>query len=322
MTGGPLVVGLDVGGSTTRVLLADLDGTVLGAARGEGGNPVSHGAAAAVRAVGDTVRRALAEAGADPARVASGVIGLAGGSVAGGALDVLWPGLGLGCRPALVGDAELAYTAGTFAPDGSVLIAGTGAVAAECRAHTPVRTADGHGWLLGDLGSGFWLGRAAVANALTAIDRADGGPLAGLAAAVVEALAGPLPAAANPRTAVIAAAHAHAPVHLAKLAPLVLRRAAEGDPDATALVERAAGHLLDTLATVREPGSRRPIVLAGGVLTPDTPLTAAVRTRVTARWPDAALHPAGDPAGAAAWLAARELGRADERLHTALTRAR
>ncbi|GAA2745217.1 N-acetylglucosamine kinase [Kitasatospora cinereorecta] len=314
---GALVLGLDVGGSTTRVLVADLDGRPRGAARGEGGNPVSHGEAAAARAIADTLRRALADV--DPARVAAGVIGLAGGLVAGPVLRAVWPEAGLTVTPLLVSDAELAYAAGTAEPDGTVLISGTGAVAAECRDFAPVRTADGHGWLLGDRGSGYWLGRAAVAATLTAFDRAAPALPAGLPAVVTDALVGPLPAGAVPRAAVITAAHAHAPVRLARLAPLVLDLAAAGDPDATRLVEQAADHLLDTLATVRTPDSTLPVVLAGGVLSPDSPLAAAVRTRITARWPEAPLTHTGNPAGAAAWLAARRLTPIDDELHPRLT---
>ncbi|WP_200948440.1 N-acetylglucosamine kinase [Kitasatospora sp. Root107] len=315
MITGPLVLGLDVGGSTTRVLLADLDGRVLATATGAGGNPVSHGAATSARNVLDALRTALAEV--DPARVTAGVIGLAGGLIAATSLDEVWPTAGLLVTPRMVSDLELAYTAGTAGPAGSVLLSGTGAAAAQCHDFEPVRTADGHGWLLGDRGSGYWLGRAAVASALAANDR---GELDGLAAQVIHALAGPHPPGPRVRSALITAAHADAPVRLARLAPLVLDAATAGDPQARRLVERAADHLLDSLTTVRPAHSQLPVVLAGGVLSPDSPLTAEVRTRVAARWPDAPVTHAGNTAGAAAWLATRRLGHADGALHSLLTR--
>ncbi|MFJ9519943.1 N-acetylglucosamine kinase [Kitasatospora sp. NPDC101801] len=314
MTGGPLVLGLDVGGTTSRVLLADLDGRVLATATGAGGNPVSHGGATAARHVLAALRTALT--GVDPARVTAGVIGLAGGRIVGPTLDQVWPAAGLLTTPHLVSDLELAYAAGTAGPAGSVLLSGTGAAAAQCRDFEPVRVADGHGWLLGDRGSGFWLGRAAVAAALAANDR---GELDGLAARVVAALAGPLPAGPGARAAVISAVHTDAPVRLARLAPLVLAAAAAGDPAARRLVERAADHLLDSLTTVRPADSALPVVLAGGVLSPGSPLSAEVRARITARWPDAPLSHTGNTAGAAAWLAARRLGRTDGALHARLT---
>ncbi|WP_354641143.1 N-acetylglucosamine kinase [Kitasatospora camelliae] len=310
---GALVLGIDVGGSTTRVLVAGLDGRVIGTGRAGGGNPVAHGGPAAAAEVAAALRAALT--GVDPGAVVAGVVGLAGGTVASRVLAGVWPAAGLRVLPRLVSDVELAYAAGTDRPDGTVLVAGTGAVAGECRDFTPVRFADGHGWLLGDRGSGYWLGRTAVSSALTTLDRTRApGALPPFAAAVVAALTGATPPTGGPdavarlRAAVIGAAHAEPPVRLARLAPLVLRGAAEGDPDARQLVERAADHLLTTLGTVRAPDSTRPVVLAGGVLVPASPLTEAVRTRITARWPAASVPLAAGTAGAAAWLAARPLG--------------
>ncbi|WP_033213874.1 N-acetylglucosamine kinase [Kitasatospora phosalacinea] len=315
MAGAALVLGLDVGGTSTRALVAGLDGRVVGQARGAGGNPVAHGAEAAAKEIGDTVRAALA--GVDPGRVAAGVLGLAGGLVARPDFGPLWDGLGLGAHPVLVSDVLLAHAAGTAEPDGNVVLSGTGGMAAEIRGHELRRTADGHGWLLGDRGSGVWLGREAVSAALTAIDRDE--PLTGLDAAVAEALTGPDGLGADPRSALIAAVHAQAPARLARLAPVVLDRAGLGDPGALALVARAADHLLDTLSLLRARDCVLPIVLAGGLLSTPTPLAARLGPLLAARWPGAPLRPAGDGAGAAAWLAARSLGRGTAELHRALT---
>ncbi|MDH6125760.1 BadF/BadG/BcrA/BcrD ATPase family protein [Kitasatospora sp. GP82] len=298
----PLVLGLDVGGTATRVVVADLDGRVVGAARGDGGNPVSHGGAAASRSIADSLDRALA--GVDPARVAAGVLGLAGGLVSAADLTEVWSAAGLTVAPRQVTDVELAFAAGTSSPVGSVLISGTGAVAGECRDFNPVRLADGHGWLLGDRGSGYWLGHAAVRLALARIDRGE--RLTGPARAVVDGLLG-VGEAGNLRSALIKAVHAEAPVRLARLAPMVLRAAEAGEPEALALVEEAAGHLLATLGTVRAVGSVDPVVLAGGVLSPSSPLAAAVGGRIAEQWPGAEITFAGNAAGAAAWLAARSL---------------
>ncbi|RKE19695.1 N-acetylglucosamine kinase [Streptomyces sp. TLI_171] len=315
-----LVLGLDVGGTSTRVLVAALDGRVLGTARGAGGNPVAHGVETALKEIGDTVRAALT--GLDPRRVEAGRLGLAGGMVTRLDFPGLWASLGLATGPELISDAELAHAAGTPAPDGNVLLSGTGAVAAEIRDHALRRTADGHGWLLGDRGSGFWLGREAVSATLTAVDR---GHLGDFAAAIADALVGPgglgelgdLDTGA--RSALVAAAHAQAPARLARFAPIVLDHASKGDPEALALVERAAAHLLDTLRLIRAADSPLPIVLAGGLLSTETPLAAHLRPLLAAHWPAAPLHTARNGAGAAAWLAARSLGHGTEALHRRLT---
>jgi glucosamine kinase len=54
--------------------------------------------------------------------------------------------------------------------------------------HRLTRTADGHGWLLGDDGSGFWLGREAVRATLRALDAGE--PPGHLAGSVLRELAG------------------------------------------------------------------------------------------------------------------------------------
>ncbi|WP_344553521.1 N-acetylglucosamine kinase [Kitasatospora saccharophila] len=315
MTGTALVLGLDVGGTSTRVLVAGVDGRVVGRGRGGGGNPVAHGVEAAAAEIGGAVRAALA--GVDPGRVAAGVLGLAGGLVVRPEFGPLWDSLGLGAHPVLVSDVLLAHAAGSSGPDGNVVLSGTGGMAAEVLGHELRRTADGHGWLLGDRGSGVWLGREAVVGALATIDLDV--PLTGLDAAVAEALTGPDGLGEDPRSTLIAAVHAQAPARLARLAPVVLERAAAGDPAALALVDRAADHLLDTLALLRPPGSTLPVVLAGGLLTADTPLAARLRPLLAERWPAAPLRTAGDGAGAAAWLAARSLGAGTAELHRALT---
>ncbi|GAA2262463.1 BadF/BadG/BcrA/BcrD ATPase family protein [Kitasatospora cystarginea] len=306
-----LVLGLDVGGTTTRVVVAETSGRVVGTARGGGGNPVSHGAAEAARSIADALGSALS--GVDPARVAAGVLGLAGGLVTAGGLAEVWSRVGLTVEPRPATDVELAFAAGTRHPAGSVLISGTGAVAGECRDFAPVRLADGHGWLLGDRGSGYWLGHSAVRLALGRIDRRE--ELTGLPGAVVEALLGGTEAA-DPRSALIGAVHAEPPVRLARLAPLVLRAAEAGEPAARGLVSEAADHLLATLGTVRPPGTDGPVVLAGGVISVGSPLAAVVRERIAERWPEAEISHAGNAAGAAAWLAARSLGAPGlDRLH-------
>ncbi|TBL29772.1 ATPase, partial [Verrucosispora sp. SN26_14.1] len=71
-----VVIGLDVGGTSTRALAVTLDGGRLGTGRAGGGNPTSHGATRAAGELLTALRAALA--GIDPTRVRAGAIGLAG----------------------------------------------------------------------------------------------------------------------------------------------------------------------------------------------------------------------------------------------------
>ena len=122
------------------------------------------------------LRAALA--GIDPRRVNASVIGVAGVSAlrtppVAARFGQVWADAGLTCDPGYAPDLEVAFAAGTPEPDGSVLVAGTGATAGAVTGHRLTRTADGHGWLLGDDGSGFWLGREAVRATLRTLDAGE-----------------------------------------------------------------------------------------------------------------------------------------------------
>jgi glucosamine kinase len=323
-----LVLGLDIGATSTRVLLASVTGSGagerLGSGRGGGGNPNAHGADRAAAAMLAALREALA--GTDPALVRAGTLGLAGvhrlttDPHARAAFDAAWREAGLRCPYRLVSDALVGYAAGTGSPAGTVLIGGTGAGAAAVRDHELDRVADLHGWLLGDLGSGYWLGREAVRTALSDLDNhVRPGPLSAL---VLTEVLGSAEVAPKPRATaadLVQTLNAGPPIALAAFAPLVLRAYAAGDPAAVEVVRRAAEHLTETVRTVRAPGARTPIVLAGGLLTGATALADEVRARLAARWPDAPIARSGDGAAAAAWLAARTLPGVDTTaLHTRL----
>ncbi|MFD8533249.1 N-acetylglucosamine kinase [Streptosporangium canum] len=354
------VLGLDVGGTSSRALLLDASGRRIGYGRAPGGNPAAHGTGAAAA----NIRRALEPAllGVDPAEVAGAVVGMAGfGALDRAVFDRMWASAGLRCVPAVTGDLGVAFAAGTAEPRGTVLIAGTGAIAARIEDGEPVAVSDGLGWLLGDQGSGFWLGREAARAAVRSLSRGESdGLLTRLVAGEIrdadnqdgqdgqdgrdiqnsrdvcdakdgrdvrdnqdvrDGRAGGWPPVDGRAEAIRLVVHAQgrSPLELARLAPLVSRAAAAGDPDALKIVATAAGLLCATVAEVREEGEDTPIVLAGSVLTSEGPVCSAVRDGLGA--PTAL---AGDGAAAAAWLAAKEAFGLDReaaaRLHRRILR--
>ncbi|MEU4568974.1 BadF/BadG/BcrA/BcrD ATPase family protein [Micromonospora sp. NPDC023956] len=302
-TSTPLVAGADCGGSATRVVVATPDGRIVGRGRAGAGNPVARPPADAAAALVAAVREALA--GRDPARVAGAVVALAGRSAldrpaAAACYADAWRATGLHCPLRTVGDAVAAFAAGTPARSGTVLIAGTGAVAVRIVEHSVGHTVDGLGWLLGDEGGGFWLGLEAArltARALTA-GRDVSGPLVDAVSTAVRGAAAPT---GDPTGDGFVTAFYTLPRHrVAGLAPLVLDAVRAGDPDAHRLIGTAADRLAATVRAVA-PGAG-PLVLAGGLLTGPP----EIRTALLARLNRPATI-AGDPAEAAAWLAARDL---------------
>ena len=183
----PCVVGIDVGGSHSRAVLATADGRTLGTGRAGGGNPTVLGAGGAIANIVTALKAALGDVPGD--RVAACVVGLAGVSTlmadprAPRVLEQAWAEVGLTCPVQVVSDVTVAFAAGTPAPDGILLVSGTGAVAARMRDRLPSLFRDGYGWLLGDDGSGFWIGRQAARATLAAADRRQ--PMAELAKSVL-----------------------------------------------------------------------------------------------------------------------------------------
>ncbi|SDD32497.1 N-acetylglucosamine kinase [Auraticoccus monumenti] len=293
-----LVLGLDAGGTSTRCLVTDERGVVHGRGRAGGGNPIARPPAEALEQFRLAVSAAVSDV--DPSQVEVALLGVAGTGDRPEMPDVLGAVLrscGVGCPVLVRGDAEVAFAAGTPEPDGTVLIAGTGAVSAQVVGGREGRTHDGWGWLLGDDGSGFWIGREAVRVALRSFDTGEPGPLA---ARVLELLTG----GAVGRSELVLRVHADPPVALAALAPLVLEAAVEGDPEAVDVVERAADRLLAAVDAVRPPGESTPVVLAGGIASSvvvGEPLVA----RLGERWPAAPLRVVVSAEAGAAWLAAR-----------------
>lgn len=278
------VLGVDAGGTGSRAVLVTRSGTVLGTGSAGPGNPCLLGAAAAA-AVGDAVRQALG--GHDPGSVRAalvGVAGLSGLAAVRDAFELQWKAIGLTCDVPIVGDAVTAFAAGSTEPAGAVLIAGTGAVAAVVDGLDVVRVADGFGWLLGDEGSGTWIGLQAVrAAARTTPARSE------LAGAVWRA------AGVDSSDALVNWAGRQLPSAFAGLCPLVCESA---DPAATGILAGAVRRLLATLSEVDDGTS--PVVLAGGLLTADTPVRRGVRAALAGR---AAVS--GDAAWGAARLALR-----------------
>ncbi|TDC02986.1 hypothetical protein E1267_27770 [Nonomuraea longispora] len=316
-----LVIGVDAGATSTRVAVHTLDGARVGYARAGAGNPSAHGLATAASAIETALGKALGSL--DGSRVVASLAGVAGHvEEMVPALAKVWAGHGITAEPRYMGDVTIAYAAGSPEPDGSLLLSGTGAVAARIAGFELGAVADGLGWLLGDAGSGFWIGREAAKAVVHAFDRGlpvaaldrtppDRGPASG--AGGVEAGSGLLVALvgehflgderpATPRAVadrLVRLAQADH-MRLATLSALVSRAASEGDPLAAGIVREAAGHLVATLRRVHRSG---PVVLAGSVLTSPGP----VREAVTELLAGERVTTAGDAASAAAWLAARDL---------------
>lgn len=300
------VVGLDAGGTSTRALVLDLDGTRLGAGVAGGANPNSHPPELAATHISQALSAALD--GLDAAKVESGVLGMAGSSkvlsdpTVNALFEAAWTGAGLRCPMRVITDCEAAFATGSSAPDGTVLVAGTGSIAARITDHRLAGTVGGYGWLLGDEGSAYWLGREAVRATLRALE--SNAPLDPLAEAVLTMA--DLTVTDSRRDTwrrLITQSNQSPPIHLSHYAPLVT--AHHTAPSAARIITDAVDALADLAMSCREEGDETPIVLVGSLIQAH-PLGTRLRAELTART-HAAVRIATEGAAGAAWLAAVEI---------------
>ncbi|MGA2594324.1 MAG: BadF/BadG/BcrA/BcrD ATPase family protein [Bryobacteraceae bacterium] len=259
-----LFLGVDGGQSDTTAMLGDEDGRVLGL--GTGG-PCNHASAAEgrqklVRAVGDSVAAACAQAGLDAraVRFAAACFGMSGGPEDKQAVlremlpaDVV----------VVTDDAEIALAGATAGEPGIITVAGTGSIAFGRHADGRTARVGGWGYIFGDEGGAFDIVRQALRAALRAEE--GWGPPTALAGALLAATCSTdandvlhrFYTAAWPRSRV------------ASLAPLVDEIANAGDAVAGEILHSAAQQLALLTASVRrqlwKSGELARVAWTGGV---------------------------------------------------------
>jgi glucosamine kinase len=262
------VLGLDIGGSSSRARLVD-DGRIVAELEGPGANV----AALRPRVVQGRLRALLADLKVTPIACCAGS---AGAEVPAGRerLERILSALLPECRITVVHDARLVLAAAGF-ESGIALISGTGSVAYGRDGTGREARAGGWGWLVGDDGSGAWLAREAAREVMLRCDSSE--PLGSLGEGMLGAVK------ARSAIELLGRLNAlHEPREWAALAGVVFD-AASSDAGAALLVERAASALADLVGLVRKQLSLAgPLVLAGGQLLNQPRLESAVRTRLGA----------------------------------------
>ena len=161
-----------------------------------------------------------------------------------------------GCPVQMTADAHIAVLGAFLGSPGIVVIAGTGSAAAGWDGQRWVH-AGGHGFLLGDEGSGYWLGRAAARAALRWEDRLGGSEL--IHRTVTQTVGSNL-------DDLITDVNTHPAQRdrLTVLAPAITALAAD-DLEARRITERAAEDLAAMAESIRCRLGPLPVSGAGGV---------------------------------------------------------
>jgi N-acetylglucosamine kinase-like BadF-type ATPase len=177
------VLGIDAGGTKTVCYLADGDGRTLGEGRGSGANLHAHGELEVEKVLHEVIEQALGERAIRPDAVCVGVAGV-DREEDDRLMRSIMRRLGLGAQTLIVNDALVALVAGVGDEPGVVLVAGTGSIAYGVNRDCVAARAGGWGHVLGDEGSGYWIGRQAL---MAVVREADGrGPATRLTPLVLE----------------------------------------------------------------------------------------------------------------------------------------
>lgn len=176
-------------------------------------------------------------------------------------------------------DLAAAFRSASSGGDGYLLLSGTGAVAGRYRNGLLERRADGLGWILGDTGSGLWIGWQGLRAAAADLD--GRGPRTELTALIAESLEVPA-ITGDPCQDLVRRVDELAPAQMGGLAPLVLASATT-DEVAAGIAGVAARALLTSLDAVVAGWADRELVLAGGVLAHPTPVRETVVAELETR---------------------------------------
>lgn len=298
------VLGVDGGGSKTVCILLDADRREL--ARGEGG-PSDHytvGYAEARAALRTAIVTTLEMSCLAAESVSAICLGMAGVDRPGDEQIIrqMVHEIISVPRVRVVNDAVVALVGGVGRPYGVAIISGTGSIAYGINARGQIRRAGGWGYLLGDEGSGYDIGRRALQAALRAYDGR------GQLTRLLPMLLAHLNLARIEDLMALVHLQGFERHQIAALVPLVEQAAREGDQVARDILCGAAEELALAARAVIQGLEMQDevfdVVLVGGVFKTGVSLLEEVRARVLDAAPRAnVILPRHEPVVGAALLA-------------------
>lgn len=255
-----LFAGIDGGGTKSRIVVSDAEGTILTRAVGECTNQYAIGFDRAVANIKSLIDRSLSSDSLAALCLASAGLGR------GKEREAMEKALGLSCPLYLTSDAEALLVGGIGGLSGMCLICGTGSIAMARDEEGNVVRSGGFGWRLGDEGSAWWQGQSAIARSLKSREGRD------LETGMLPLLMEKLGAEEPEEIIGICNSDTLDKATIASLSPLVTDFAKNGDPLALSIVRDSVSALVGLLDSVsaRLPHLRdHSCVIAGGVLEHD-----------------------------------------------------
>lgn len=164
------VLGIDAGGTKTVCLLADDQGKVIAESRRGGANLQAVGELEVEKVLHEVMEEAIGNRAIVPAAICLGIAGVDRPDDS-AVVDGIMRRIGYKARVVVVNDALVALEAGAPGQAGVVVISGTGSISYGRDGRGQAARSGGWGYVLGDEGSGYWIGRAALRAVLREADR-------------------------------------------------------------------------------------------------------------------------------------------------------
>ena len=248
-------LGIDAGASATQWALIDHDGLVAtGTSAAMDGHIYRPSSRERMEQVLNEISTQIKNH-----KLASAYMGITG-VTRDGSIETLAESI-LGVSIKVVSDIELAYRANFSEGEGILLYAGTGSVAFAIDDRSNSHQIGGWGYLLGDEGGGYWIGREAIRHAMFDIETKTEFISGSLTSQILNVIGG------KDWSSVKSFVYSQERSVIASLSKLVDSSANEGDIDAKKILRKAAEHLAhlvqrmdDSLAT-----TLLPVQFTGGI---------------------------------------------------------
>jgi N-acetylglucosamine kinase-like BadF-type ATPase len=256
------VIGIDAGGTKTLCQLADQSGTVIAEVRGPGANLQASGELHVEKVLHGLMEQAIGDRPIVPSVICLGIAGVDRPDDAEIVRGIM-KRIGYKARVLVVNDALVALEAGVPGQPGVVIISGTGSICYGRNAQGEAARSGGWGYVLGDEGSGYWIGRAALRAVLREAD--ERGQRTALTPLLLEHFG-----VERAQNIIHQVYHSNLkPAAIGALARCVHAAYLEGDPVAVGILRGAANELeaaaISVARRLQLVGTSFTFILAGGI---------------------------------------------------------
>ena len=278
------LIGIDGGGTNSRLLACGSDGAVLGHCLGKSTNVESNSVQCVLAHLQEVLELFLAQSCCALEDCQGLCLGTAGVDTERSRMEVneIVKQLHLPCPTLVVNDAEIALAAETKGEPGALLISGTGSIGYGINREGESCRVGGYGYLVSDEGSSYWISRKAIGALLREYDRTGN-----VSGAIFEHICEALNIGKVEQ--LVDFVYRSNKAEMAQLALCVVSAFEEGDPLAEWIMQRAARHLSAMALALgwrlKLANARYPLVFSGSMLTRMPWLMDEVTRLVKAQFP-------------------------------------